>query len=98
MCNDWAIRYHHSYPTCPYNPIPSFTADARAQVSRARSEAADFRYKYGQEITPDGLARRMANINQVSTQRAGMRPLGIGNVYISLHFADSNVLSLAYQL
>lgn len=44
-------------------------ADARAAVSRARAEAAEFRYKNGYEMPCDVLAKRLANINQVYTQR-----------------------------
>ncbi|GAA6014825.1 hypothetical protein JCM10207_002194 [Rhodosporidiobolus poonsookiae] len=60
------------------------TADARSQVQRAISEASQFRYKYGYEITPDLLAKRIANINQVYTQRAAMRPLGISMIIIGV--------------
>ena len=44
-------------------------ADARASVTRARGEAAEFRYKNGYEMPCDVLAKRLANINQVYTQR-----------------------------
>lgn len=47
-------------------------ADARASVDRARGEAAEFRYKYGYEMPCDVLAKRLANINQVYTQRVGL--------------------------
>jgi 20S proteasome subunit alpha 1 len=59
-------------------------ADARAAVNRARGETAEFRYKYGYEMPCDVLAKRIANINQVYTQRAYMRPLGVATTLISL--------------
>lgn len=48
-------------------------ADARASVQRAIGEAAEFRYKYGYEMPCDALAKRIANISQVYTQR--VRPI-----------------------
>lgn len=52
-------------------------ADARASVNRARSEAAEFRYKYGYEMPCDVLAKRLANISQVYTQRVRSMTKGV---------------------
>lgn len=58
--------------------------DAEAQVDRARSEAVKFRYENGYEMPCDALAKRLANINQVYTQRAYMRPFGVATTLISV--------------
>ncbi|KAI0006538.1 N-terminal nucleophile aminohydrolase [Xylariaceae sp. FL0662B] len=59
-------------------------ADARAFAQRAQGEAAEFRYKYGYEMPCDVLAKRLANISQVYTQRAHMRPYGVATTLVSL--------------
>jgi len=55
-------------------------ADARAQVQRVRQEAGNFRYKYGYDMPPEVLAKRVADMNQVYTQHAGMRPYGVNMI------------------
>ncbi|RKP17975.1 N-terminal nucleophile aminohydrolase [Rozella allomycis CSF55] len=64
--------------------MTGLTPDAKAQVIKARQEAAEFRYKMGYEIPCDLLAKRIANINQVYTQQAAMRPLGVSMILIGI--------------
>lgn len=63
-------------------------ADARNLALRARAEAAEFKYKYGYEMPVQSIAKRMANMSQLYTQRAYMRPLGVSLTFCQVDFED----------
>ena len=42
------------------------------------AECVDFKYNYAYDVPPAYLAERMADQNQVYTQHAYMRPMGVG--------------------
>lgn len=58
--------------------------DAKAMVQRTRAEAAEFKFDYAYEIPVEYLARRVADENQIYTQHAYMRPLGVSLIIMGM--------------
>jgi len=59
-------------------------ADARSSVQRLRNEAAEFKFNNGYDIPVSYLAKRAADLAQVYTQHANMRPLGIAMIIVGI--------------
>jgi len=76
----------HMFPITPYIGCVStgLHGDARAQVTRTRMEAAQFKYKNGYDIPLSFLAKRVADVGQVYTQHAFMRALGVISIFAAV--------------
>lgn len=59
-------------------------ADSKSTVQRARSEAAQFRFKFGYNMPVDYLAKVLADQAQVYTQAAYMRPLAVMPILLGI--------------
>jgi len=55
--------------------MTGLTADERAQVTRLRYEANEFKFNYGYDMPVHVLAKRIADLCQVYTQQASLRAL-----------------------
>lgn len=51
--------------------------DSRSSIQTLREEAAEFKFTYGYDMPVESLAKRAADLAQVYTQHAYMRPLGV---------------------
>jgi len=64
--------------------MTGMTADARAVVYKAREIASKFKDKNGYEIPVHYLSLKLANVGQVYTQHAYMRPYGVSTMLCSI--------------
>eukprot|EP00419_Tripos_fusus_P051876 CAMPEP_0172840856 /NCGR_PEP_ID=MMETSP1075-20121228/29614_1 /TAXON_ID=2916 /ORGANISM="Ceratium fusus, Strain PA161109" /LENGTH=245 /DNA_ID=CAMNT_0013684757 /DNA_START=27 /DNA_END=764 /DNA_ORIENTATION=- len=80
-----------NFETHLYNITPNIgclmtgmTADARAVVYKAREIASKFKDKNGYDIPVHYLSLKLANVGQVYTQHAYMRPYGVSTMLCSI--------------
>ena len=57
--------------------IAGLTADARILINQARIQSQINRITYSEPITVEALTRRIADLKQMYTQHAGVRPFGV---------------------
>eukprot|EP00934_Nitzschia_sp_Nitz4_P003122 Nitzschia sp. Nitz4//scaffold14_size191712//106931//107859//NITZ4_001729-RA/size191712-processed-gene-0.317-mRNA-1//-1//CDS//3329536945//3112//frame0 len=64
--------------------VTGIMADSKAMVQRARMEAGEWQYDNGYAMPVSVLSRRMADLAQVKTQRAHMRPFACIGLFIGV--------------
>jgi len=77
--------------------MTGMVADARSSVTRLRNEAAEFKFNNGYEIPVGYLAKRAADLAQVYTQHANMRPLGIAMILIGIDVEGENKIPQLFR-
>jgi len=87
MCRSSITNVYNISPTTGC-VMTGLTADARRMVMEARQEAAKFKDANSFEMPVASLAERMAALNQVNTQQAGMRPTGCMPIFYSYDEID----------
>jgi len=58
--------------------------DCKSMIQRARYEAGQWTYDHGYACPPGVIAKRMADLAQVNTQTASMRPLAVIGLFIGI--------------
>lgn len=76
----------HMYSVSPLigSVYTGISSDGRAQLTRARMEAAHFEFKNGYPMPVSFLAKRTANLAQVYTQHAFMRAYGVVTLFCGI--------------
>eukprot|EP01029_Cantina_marsupialis_P009916 TRINITY_DN22832_c0_g1_i1.p1 TRINITY_DN22832_c0_g1~~TRINITY_DN22832_c0_g1_i1.p1 ORF type:complete len:241 (-),score=72.62 TRINITY_DN22832_c0_g1_i1:608-1330(-) len=72
--------------------VTGLMADGKYQVQKAREIASDFEHDNGYEIPIPLLAERIADLNQVYTQKAARRPMAVTMVIGGLDIEDGSQL------
>ncbi|EAL73156.1 20S proteasome subunit alpha-3 [Dictyostelium discoideum AX4] len=75
LCSGSNRRVHH-IDTHVGVAIAGFLADARQLITRARSEAKNYKSTYGQPIPIKVLSQRIASYNHMHTLYGSVRPFG----------------------
>mmetsp|Transcript_4736 Transcript_4736/g.6144 ORF Transcript_4736/g.6144 Transcript_4736/m.6144 type:complete len:246 (-) Transcript_4736:142-879(-) len=75
--------------------VTGVMADCKSFIQRARYEAGQWQFDHGYSTPVAAIAKRMADLAQVNTQTASMRPLAVVAVFIGV---DDEVGPIVYKV